>query len=89
MECLSDYCNLEIIGCILNFLILLSNSLSMGMTCYGLSNHENLIEKTISLVSLSVSIICVSIKQSLHIEEKIKKKRIKEAIKNKKQFMDI
>ena len=89
MECLSDYCNLEITSCVLNFLILVSNSLSMGMTCYGLSSNENVIEKIISIVSLSVSIVCVSIKQSLHIEEKIKKKRIKEAIENKQNFMDI
>ena len=48
MECLSDYCNLEIISCVLNFLILVSNSLSMGMACYGLSLNENVIENVTS-----------------------------------------
>ena len=88
MKCLSDYCNLEITSCILNFCILISNSLSMAMTCYNLHGSE-FTEAIISIVSLSISIICVSIKQSLHLEEKIKNKKIQSMIDNKKLFIDI
>ena len=55
---------------------------------YGLSGSD-FTTKIISIISLSVSIICVGIKQSLHLKEKIKNKWIQNMIHNKKLFIDI
>ena len=87
MQCFTDYCNLEIVSCVLNFLILISNSVSMSMSLINL-NSSHMVEMVITIVSLSTSIICVSIKQSSHIEEKIKNKKIRDYISNEKMFID-
>lgn len=81
--------NLEFLNCFLNFLLLISNSVSMAITCYNLRNVENCYEFIFILSSLGVSMICVSVKQSMKLESIIKENKIKKILKNKNNLLDI
>jgi len=79
----------ECLNCILNFLLLISNSMSMVITCYNLQNVESYIEFVLILVSLGISMLCVAIKQSMKLESIIKEEKIKNLIKKRGNIDEI
>ena len=82
MMCLKNI-DYECLNCVLNFLLLMTNSISMVITCYNLQNVESYIEFVIILSSLGVSMLCVAIKQSMKLESIIKEEKIKNLIKKR------
>lgn len=81
--CLAEICPYTFLNCFLNFLLLISNSVSMSMTMYNLKEIKDTIEFGIILSSLITSMFCVAIKQSTGIEKYIKIERIKHLVNNK------
>jgi len=73
----------ECLNCVLNFLLLISNSMSMVITCYNLQNVESPTEFVLILVSLGISMLSVAIKQSMKLESIIKVEKIKNLIKKR------
>lgn len=82
MMCIKNI-DYECLNCVLNFLLLISNSMSMVITCYNLQNVESSIEFVIILSSLGISMLCVAIKQSMKLESIIKEEKIKNLIKKR------
>ena len=90
MACFPDnICPYEIINCVLNFILLFTNSVSMSMTMYNLKLVENTIEFSLVLGSLILSMLCVALKQSLNLEKMIKLTKIKKIIQNRENLEDI
>ena len=73
----------ECLNCVLNFLLLITNSISMVITCYNLQNVESSMEFVIILTSLGISMLCIAIKQSMKLESIIKVEKIKNLIKKR------
>lgn len=73
----------EFLNCILNFMLLSTNSMSMVITCYNLQNVESTIEFILILISLGISMLCIAIKQSMKLESIIKEEKIKRLIKKR------
>jgi len=73
----------EFLNCILNFLLLSTNSMSMVITCYNLQNVESTIEFVLILISLGISMLCIAIKQSMKLESIIKEEKIKRLVKKR------
>jgi len=87
--CFKNFCNYELLNCILNFLLLISNSVSMAITCYNLRQVETYFEFILILASLGLSMVCISIKQSLKLETIIKENKIKKILMNKDNLLEI
>lgn len=73
----------EFLNCILNFMLLSTNSMSMVITCYNLQNVESTVEFILILISLGISMLCIAIKQSMKLESIIKEEKIKRLIKKR------
>ena len=78
-----QFIDYECLNCFLNFLLLITNSISMVITCYNLQNVESSMEFIIILSSLGLSMLCLAIKQSMKLESIIKVEKIKNLIKKR------
>lgn len=79
----------ETLNCVLNFVLLFCNSVSMSMTFYNLKSVVNLYEKVIILTSVILSMVIVALKQSIGLEKKIKLKKLQKIINHRENLGDI
>ena len=67
-----DKCFYGVLNCLCNFLIQCSNTASICLSAYGLSTSEYHLHSLLVIISIFISTVCMSLKQSLNLEIKQK-----------------